>query len=377
MPWPQYFDGKGWDNEISTSFDIHSIPITFLLDGQGIVRYANLRGSALEHAVAEVLVGPSSSTAQITDAGLAYLKGMTSLETLYFENTQVGDDGLAHLKDLTSLKVLYIGGTEVTDVGLAYVENLTGLQRLCVHKTQVSDAGLAHLKDLVGLEYLCVRDTQVADAGLTYLQGLTSLQTLHLHNTQVSSVGLAELKQALPNCRILGMPAPKQPRRVRQARMQSRPQYRWQRRPSRRRHADIPLHLQILIAVIGIPIVSLLSAVFLRMATRWAVKFGIPYWTAYKITLIASVVCAPIGFGMQAVLASAPGSNLLALVVNFFVAAAFYDQMIKQPESGESIGFGKGLLISFYLVLISLVVGLIIGLLLSIIILFIVLIAAR
>lgn len=55
MAWPQYFDGKGWKNEISSRLDIHSIPTAFLLDRAGIVRSVNLRGPALEAAVAELL----------------------------------------------------------------------------------------------------------------------------------------------------------------------------------------------------------------------------------------------------------------------------------------------------------------------------------
>lgn len=38
MPWPQYFDGKGWDNEISTRFHIEGVPTMWLLDKQGRIR---------------------------------------------------------------------------------------------------------------------------------------------------------------------------------------------------------------------------------------------------------------------------------------------------------------------------------------------------
>jgi len=39
MVWPQYFDGKGWDNEISRGFGIREIPTTWLVgkDGKVIV----------------------------------------------------------------------------------------------------------------------------------------------------------------------------------------------------------------------------------------------------------------------------------------------------------------------------------------------------
>ena len=35
MPWPQYFDGKGWKNAISTKHGISSIPAMWLVDKQG------------------------------------------------------------------------------------------------------------------------------------------------------------------------------------------------------------------------------------------------------------------------------------------------------------------------------------------------------
>ena len=35
MPWPQYFDGKGWKNKISTKHGIRSIPAMWLVDKEG------------------------------------------------------------------------------------------------------------------------------------------------------------------------------------------------------------------------------------------------------------------------------------------------------------------------------------------------------
>src|ERR1700761_3777861 len=37
MTWPQYFDGKGWDNEISSSFGISEIPTMVLVGKDGKV----------------------------------------------------------------------------------------------------------------------------------------------------------------------------------------------------------------------------------------------------------------------------------------------------------------------------------------------------
>ncbi len=55
MPWPQYFDGKGWQNELATKYGIQSIPATFLIDGQGKIIGKNLRGEELTAAVAKAL----------------------------------------------------------------------------------------------------------------------------------------------------------------------------------------------------------------------------------------------------------------------------------------------------------------------------------
>ena len=37
MAWPQYFDGKGWRNEISSGYGINSIPTQWLVNKQGMV----------------------------------------------------------------------------------------------------------------------------------------------------------------------------------------------------------------------------------------------------------------------------------------------------------------------------------------------------
>ncbi len=133
----------------------------------------------------------------VTDAGLAHLKGLTSLHRLDLSWCElVTDAGLAHLKGLTSLQDLSLGGTAVTDAGLAYLMGLTSLHRLDLSCCElVTDAGLAHLKGLTSLHRLdlswCER---VADAGLPHLEGLTSLQDLSLGGTAVTDAGLAYLK---------------------------------------------------------------------------------------------------------------------------------------------------------------------------------------
>jgi thiol-disulfide isomerase/thioredoxin len=59
IEWPQYFDGKWWNNDVAAMYGIKSIPATLLVDRQGKIRYKSLRGHQLEAAV-EKLVAETS-----------------------------------------------------------------------------------------------------------------------------------------------------------------------------------------------------------------------------------------------------------------------------------------------------------------------------
>jgi hypothetical protein len=54
MEWPQYFDGKGWENKYGKEFGIHGIPTMWLVDKQGNLCDVNARG-ALEEKVTKLL----------------------------------------------------------------------------------------------------------------------------------------------------------------------------------------------------------------------------------------------------------------------------------------------------------------------------------
>ena len=56
IPWAQYFDGKGWQNKLAAKYGIQSVPATFLLDGDGKIIGQDLRGEALEEALAKALI---------------------------------------------------------------------------------------------------------------------------------------------------------------------------------------------------------------------------------------------------------------------------------------------------------------------------------
>ncbi len=43
VAWPQYFDGKGWENALAKRFEIHSIPAMWLIDKDGKIATLNAR----------------------------------------------------------------------------------------------------------------------------------------------------------------------------------------------------------------------------------------------------------------------------------------------------------------------------------------------
>lgn len=151
----------------------------------------------------------------ITDAGLAHVGKLTDLRVLKLINTGVGDAGLVHLKGLNRLRELTITGEGVTDAGVASLAGLTGLRSLALWHTRITDAGLAHLErmdqlevldlqgslDLTdrglsalekrkGLSELKLSETILTDAGMAHLAGLSGLETLDLTANEITDAGL-------------------------------------------------------------------------------------------------------------------------------------------------------------------------------------------
>ncbi len=55
MSWQQFFDGKMWSNKLAVKYGVNSIPMAYLLDGEGKIIGKGLRGDDLEEAVAKAL----------------------------------------------------------------------------------------------------------------------------------------------------------------------------------------------------------------------------------------------------------------------------------------------------------------------------------
>jgi serine/threonine protein kinase len=188
----------------------------------------------------------------ITDAGLASFKGCKKLSRLILADTQATDEGLKFLADCPDMTYAWLpGNRQLGDGTAAALAGCPRLMLLNMHGTKVTDAGLGQFKNIKTLEFLELPGTAVSAAGLVHFAGCTNLkkidlgacpnaddaalavfreckelQTLWLpsapvtdasleqiakypklkhvilRDTKVTAKGLAQLRAALPQCRI-------------------------------------------------------------------------------------------------------------------------------------------------------------------------------
>ena len=74
---------------------------------------------------------------------------------------------------------------------------------LGLSNTKFNDAGLKEVAKMQQLTSLYLDGTKITDAGLGDIAKLQKLTRLILYNTKITNEGAAELKLALPKCKIL------------------------------------------------------------------------------------------------------------------------------------------------------------------------------
>jgi hypothetical protein len=159
------------------------------------------------------------SLTRITDHGLQQLKdapGIVELNLYYAE--QITDEGMAAVKGWRKLKRLNLRGTKITDTTLEHLANVTTLESLDAGFAQITDVGLDRLTSLPNLKELVIGGNKLTDTGLQALRQLPSLTSLSLGGAQRTdsglwSISLTELGldsiatlKALRELRLDGMP---------------------------------------------------------------------------------------------------------------------------------------------------------------------------
>lgn len=104
------------------------------------------------------------------------------------------DKVLASVGRLKRLDVLRVSGANLTDAGMAHLRGLNSLRNLSLHGDKITRAGLENLRGMVRLERLSIDDAPLADDDLVPLEGLVNVRYLWLSNSRITSAGLAHLR---------------------------------------------------------------------------------------------------------------------------------------------------------------------------------------
>ncbi len=139
------------------------------------------------------------SLTRVTDHGLQQLKNAPGVEdlNLYYAE-QLTDEGMAAMKGWKQLKRLNLRGTKITDTTLEHLANVATLESLDVGFAQITDVGLPHLASLPALRALTLGGNKLTDTGLQALRQLPGLTSLSLGGAQRTDSGLWSISLTEP-----------------------------------------------------------------------------------------------------------------------------------------------------------------------------------
>lgn len=116
-------------------------------------------------------------------------------------NSQLTDETLLHLSShYQTLFGLWAPQTNFTDRGLVHLSKSKSLNLLVINNAPITK--LDPLLELPSLQTLHVQGCPIGDEAVPILCKLTKLQELRIADTKITPAGVAELRKALPNCRI-------------------------------------------------------------------------------------------------------------------------------------------------------------------------------
>lgn len=107
--------------------------------------------------------------AKLTDDGLSRTAFPTQLQSLDTHNTAVSDDGARRIAEIVGLR-WFSGGPMISDAGLASLSQLSSLEELHLRGRLITDAGIQHLRALTELRRLTLRGTNVTASAVQDLK---------------------------------------------------------------------------------------------------------------------------------------------------------------------------------------------------------------
>ncbi|HOH30992.1 MAG TPA: hypothetical protein PLC40_15035, partial [Candidatus Hydrogenedentes bacterium] len=144
-------------------------------------------------------------TGRHSDDCIAQLKPMTTLKSLglhslFQDEAKITDAVLAHLGSIPSLESLDIYTGNFTDAGWAALTSLPNLKHLYIPNAEITDAALIHIGKITNLEDLRIRASDITDEGLVHLESLTALKRLSFFLAdKITQESIARLNGKLPS----------------------------------------------------------------------------------------------------------------------------------------------------------------------------------
>jgi internalin A len=164
-------------------------------DGSVAAKQSNIDDKALAELVQELqelkwlaLIGTG-----VTDAGIAKLRALPSLERVWLSQTQITDAGIQQLSDIQSLTHLAIEATPTSDRCLVMLSKLPKLKSLSIGSPYFSPDGLRQLQSLKALEHLYLDRLPLDDQAAQAIGELKRLRTLSIRQTAITDIGLRAL----------------------------------------------------------------------------------------------------------------------------------------------------------------------------------------
>ena len=172
-------------------------------DGDGLVIEVDFRGTTVGDAALENLAGLRRvrsvllNETAVTDAGMATVGKVTTLQNVDLRGCTISNAGLEPLTVLSELKALRLSGesgvTSVDDDGMVHVAKMKNLKALLLDFLWISEVGLEQLAGLDKLEELYLAKTLVGDDALAMMSQFPRLKKLRISQCQFENEGLAHL----------------------------------------------------------------------------------------------------------------------------------------------------------------------------------------
>jgi Leucine-rich repeat (LRR) protein len=124
------------------------------------------------------------------------------LKRLNLSGTQISDAGLASLGKVASLESLIVQRTRITGRGIEHLLKLRWLRSLDLTDSSVSDADLDRFSEL-RVKSLMLSKTSVADASVEGLLKMPKLNRLEISGTRITDAGFARLEKARPRIFVI------------------------------------------------------------------------------------------------------------------------------------------------------------------------------